>query len=204
VAGGSSGSSANSPVIDSATDSSVANKRPQRIHEEEHLDRVLFAAVMVPEERERDPSAADVQVLNLTTNQTIMQAVLSINYDLILNIATVQFPGYPAGRLPDGSYRLSVSAAGVADIEGRPLDGNGDGVGGDDFAFDFAVLQADANLDRSVKSRRLHGPRCQLRPPPARRVGTVERAGACGTAVGGLLVGLTARRRRIADLSRTT
>jgi hypothetical protein len=65
--------------------------------------------------------------------------------DVILDIASVTNLGAPAGdlfrvepavSLVPGLHRLFVCAT-VTDTEGNPLDGNGDGAGGDDFARHF-------------------------------------------------------------------
>ena len=45
-----------------------------------------------------------------------------------------------AGRLPPGSYRLQLAAKAWRDLQGRPLDGNGDGIAEDDFVRTFSVL----------------------------------------------------------------
>ena len=54
----------------------------------------------------------------------------------------------PAGALPDGEYRLTLSGTlAIYDTAGNPLDGNADGTGGDDFVRFFTI-------DRSGTSRR--------------------------------------------------
>jgi uncharacterized delta-60 repeat protein len=52
--------------------------------------------------------------------------------------------------LDRGNYRVTVLASGVRDFNLNPLDGNGDGVNGDSFTFDFFFLPGDANRDRKV------------------------------------------------------
>ncbi|HEY7117418.1 MAG TPA: hypothetical protein VH475_12580, partial [Tepidisphaeraceae bacterium] len=54
------------------------------------------------------------------------------------------------GVLPDGDYVFQIDAELVKDAKGNPLDGNGDGAGGDDFSFGFFHLSGDANHDRAV------------------------------------------------------
>jgi len=46
---------------------------------------------------------------------------------------------FPLKDLAKGEYRLVASASCLRDPFGQALDGNGDGVAGDDFVFDFAV-----------------------------------------------------------------
>ncbi|WP_428938380.1 M36 family metallopeptidase [Fontivita pretiosa] len=95
-------------------------------------------------------SPADLLLENLTTGTTIPAANLSLVYNTATQSATLTFPGYSNGVLPNGNYRLTVFASGVTDAAGNPLDGNGDGQPGGNHTFDFFVLAADANRDRTV------------------------------------------------------
>jgi len=54
--------------------------------------------------------------------------------------ATVEIGG---GALPVGRYRLTVTSGGLISQSGTPLDGDGDGTGGDDYVTHFQVLPAD-------------------------------------------------------------
>src|SRR5262249_7641554 len=91
-------------------------------------------------------SAADVTVKNLTTGATIPTSVLN---DGANKSATITFPG----NLPlaDGNYQITIAAAGVSGAGGQ-LDGNGDGISGDDYTFSFIFLNADANHDQHVNT----------------------------------------------------
>jgi len=91
-----------------------------------------------------------VTLTNLGTHAAIAPADFDLVYDDDAHIATVTFPGFPSGRLPDGNYRLALSGAAIRDRANNQLDGNGDGAGGDDYAFDFFQLAGDANRDRTV------------------------------------------------------
>ena len=67
----------------------------------------------------------------------------------ITTAAVVLNAGAP---LPAGDYRLHVcGSTSIVDADGNALDGNGDGLEGDDFVLDFAVstsdLLADPNFD---------------------------------------------------------
>lgn len=42
--------------------------------------------------------------------------------------------------LPEGTYRFRARSGGLADTFGKPLDGNGDGIGGDDYLTHFTLL----------------------------------------------------------------
>ncbi|HEY7117662.1 MAG TPA: hypothetical protein VH475_13820 [Tepidisphaeraceae bacterium] len=95
-------------------------------------------------------SLSDVQLQNVDTGQFLPTSALALAYDPTYDVATVTFPGFAGGVLPDGNYRLVLPAAAVIDGSGAPLDANGDGVGGDDLRFDFFQLAGDANRDRKV------------------------------------------------------
>ncbi|MBS0198569.1 MAG: hypothetical protein JSR77_17600 [Planctomycetes bacterium] len=85
-------------------------------------------------------SPGDVQLRNLTTGHTFTDSELVINFDATTGRMTIAVPsaGGGLGILPAGQYRLVLSAAGLTDANGALLDGNGDGIGGDNFTFDFS------------------------------------------------------------------
>lgn len=62
-----------------------------------------------------------------------------VAYSALNRTATIDLNGgLPLGA---GSYRFSVHGTPtIQDDQGNPLDGNGDGLGGDDFALDFNIL----------------------------------------------------------------
>jgi hypothetical protein len=78
--------------------------------------------------------AADLLV-TAEDGTAIDPAALSMTYDPELHAATWTFPGLANGALPAGRYHITLRAAVIADAAGRALDGNKDGVGGDDFAW---------------------------------------------------------------------
>jgi hypothetical protein len=91
-------------------------------------------------------SIADLTLMNVTTNQPVDTGTFTLTYDNLTNSITFQVNGV----LQDGDYEGRLTAAGIADPTGNLLDGDGDGVGGDDFSLDFFFLQGDANRDRRV------------------------------------------------------
>ena len=100
-----------------------------------------------------DPAKAfaALKLRNLTSGTDVdLVANASYGYDANGNTLVVQFPGFANGVLPDGNYRATLTAATLKDAAGNALDGNGDGVGGDDATFDFFQLAGDANHDRAV------------------------------------------------------
>jgi hypothetical protein len=84
---------------------------------------------------------------NQTTGQVIDPASMTVAYDASTNTMKVIATNLPGGMLPDGSYSLQVDASRVRDASGNPLDGDGDGTGGDNFSFGFFHLTGDANHD---------------------------------------------------------
>jgi hypothetical protein len=94
--------------------------------------------------------ASGLLLVNTTTGQTIPLASVAIQFNAADNSATVSFPGLPGGSLPDGRYRLTLRAADIVNRAGLHLDGNGDGVTGDDFVYNFHQLAGDANRDGAV------------------------------------------------------
>lgn len=83
---------------------------------------------------------------NLTTNtRPFVQLVRTGNsYSIQRRAGGVIVP------LPEGLYRLTISAANTRDLSGISLDGNGDGIPGDDYLFTFRVLPGDADADGDV------------------------------------------------------
>ena len=76
----------------------------------------------------------------------------AVVYDDVDRIASARF--LLPGALPLGRYGLLLCADGLEDINGNPLDGDGNGTGGDDFLLHFTMLRSNAldnpNLDGSV------------------------------------------------------
>jgi ELWxxDGT repeat protein len=87
-------------------------------------------------------AAGDFRLENLTTSTTVDAAKVAVSFDPGTLVATFTFPGYPGGALPDGNYRATVLAAGIADATGNAAGAN--------LVFDFFVLAGDATRDRMV------------------------------------------------------
>src|SRR5205823_12446409 len=92
----------------------------------------------------------DLVVTNLDTDQIVDPSEFGIAYDTTTNVATVTYTGGDA--LPDANYSAVLRASGVHDETNIALDGNGDGVGGDDLVFSFFNLTGDVNHDRAVNA----------------------------------------------------
>jgi hypothetical protein len=84
----------------------------------------------------------DLVLENLTTAQTIPSAQLSLQYDPATNTATFTFTGVVTNILPDGNYRATLLAAGIANNDGTPMAAN--------HVFNFFFLNGDANRDQRV------------------------------------------------------
>ncbi len=81
-------------------------------------------------------------------------------YDHGADVATLRVGARRS--LPTGSYALiACASAALADMQGNPLDGNGDGVGGDDFVRRFRILTTNLlvnpNFDDMVSDWLLTG-----------------------------------------------
>jgi len=74
----------------------------------------------------------------------------SVQYQNNSTIVTLTFSGANAqfGSLADGNYEIKIISSQVSGVGN--LDGNGDGVGGDDYVFTFHRLFGDANGDRRL------------------------------------------------------
>jgi len=90
--------------------------------------------------------ANDLVLHNNTTGQTIDPATLTLTYDAVTRTATWT----SATSFTDGNYTATLSAGGISDANSRPLDGDGNGSGGDNYVLSFFVLPGDANRDRIV------------------------------------------------------
>jgi hypothetical protein len=94
-------------------------------------------------------SQGDVRLRNLTTGQDIPAADLLVQFDDVtgmLRVAVTTASG-GTGMLPAGRYQLTLVGAGLSDALSRPLDGDGNGVGGGDFVFEFDAPQFTTSWD---------------------------------------------------------
>ena len=93
----------------------------------------------------------DLRLWNATTRQFVDTSAATTSYESFNNTATWTFPS-PQNRtlLPNGNYIGTLSAMGIYDAAGNPLDGDRDGVGGDEYSFEFHRFFGDADSDRDV------------------------------------------------------
>ena len=77
--------------------------------------------------------AAGDLVLTAADGTTIDPSLMAVTWDAGHNTATWTFPGLTGGALPAGIYRVSLKADLADPATGLHLDGNKDGLGGDDY-----------------------------------------------------------------------
>lgn len=84
-------------------------------------------------------TVSDFQLVNRNTGATVPTSSILLAYNPSTFIASLTFPGFTHGQLPDGNYRVTLPAGSVADASGNALFAP--------FTFDFSVLAGDANND---------------------------------------------------------
>lgn len=92
----------------------------------------------------------DFEIIQLASGLAIPLSKTTAVYDAGTFTATLRFPGFAGGVIPDGNYQITAFADGIRDGINNALDGNGDGVAGDDAVASFFVLAGDADGDRHV------------------------------------------------------
>ncbi len=95
-------------------------------------------------------SADDLEVHNDTLNQTIAFSAIHVSYSAATQTATYTFTTTANGSLPDGNYTARLKGDHFTSASAPQLDGNGDGVPGDDAVVSFFTLTGDADHDRTV------------------------------------------------------
>ena len=100
----------------------------------------------------RDVSASldpnDLALVNLTTGQVIDLSPVIPVWQPDINTALWDFAEVDVAP---GRYSVVLNAAGIQDLSGSPLDGNGDGTPGDDNRSELVVtLAGDTDLDLDV------------------------------------------------------
>jgi hypothetical protein len=65
---------------------------------------------------------------------------LTLQPGSVYRVGTNEFNFTISGTMPSSKYRFIIQSGGVTDPFGNPLDGNGDGTGGDDFVRNFTLI----------------------------------------------------------------
>jgi glucose/arabinose dehydrogenase len=96
----------------------------------------------------------DLRLWNATTGQFIDLAPATFAYSSSSRTATWTFPAASGqSMLPNGNYRATLLPMGIYDSAGNPLDGDKDGVGGDEYNFAFHRFFGDSDGDRDADTR---------------------------------------------------
>jgi hypothetical protein len=112
----------------------------------ERLDSVSFRF-------DQDVSASvnptDISLFNETTQQDVSIAGATVEYNSVTNTARWDLSELD---LPAGLYSVRLRAEGIRNFRDDALDGNGDGVGGDDYVVNHVLIaqRGDASLDGCV------------------------------------------------------
>jgi hypothetical protein len=86
-----------------------------------------------------DPSR--LTLTNLTTSSVVPAANIAVSFNSATDTASISFPGFLYGALPNGNYRLTISGS-VTDTGGALIANPG--------SIDFFTLAGDVNRDRAV------------------------------------------------------
>jgi hypothetical protein len=92
----------------------------------------------------------DFEIVQPSSGLGVPVSKTAVAWDATTFTATIRFPGFAGGVIPDGNYQVTVFAPDIRDGINNALDGNADGAAGDDAVADFFVLAGDANRDRAV------------------------------------------------------
>ena len=113
---------------------------------------VTSVAVRFSSDVSQSLDGVDLLVQNVDTNTAVEPFAIAVDYDQARQTATFTFPGLGStgNSLANGNYVATLLASGISDGTGQPLDGNGDGNGGDNFSFRFFRLFGDVDGDRHV------------------------------------------------------
>lgn len=109
--------------------------RPTEIH---------FVSIELSEDVSDTLALADLALYNLSTEESISLQDVLFDYDEQAETGTWDFRALTA--LDPGWYRITLSAAGITDVAGNELDGDGDGTGGDDWVYGGEAPQDDMLL----------------------------------------------------------
>jgi hypothetical protein len=92
----------------------------------------------------------DLTLRNISTGGAAVDLTgIGFNYDSATRQATWDFTSVSA--IGGSSYEVTLAAASIVDLTGNPLDGNADGVGGDDYLHTILLnLPGDYNNDGTV------------------------------------------------------
>lgn len=94
----------------------------------------------------------DITIENTDTNTPVDPADMLLEYNVQTHSAGISFPGLTNAELPVGNYSLTVGTLNVKDLSDNRLDGDGNGVGGDDFVTSFEVTSESSPITVTVNT----------------------------------------------------
>lgn len=96
----------------------------------------------------------DLRLWDSTTRQFVDLTPAQFSYSSSSRTATWTFPAISSqAMLGNGNYRATLLPMGIYDSAGNPLDGYNNGVGGDEYSFNFHRFYGDGDGDRDADMR---------------------------------------------------
>lgn len=124
--------------------------------------RSTFRELAVVFSEDVNVTTAALTLENLNSGEFIDVSDMVMIYDAGTKTATWTFPGLTGGSVPDGIYRATLQAALITDGVGHNLDGDSNGVGGDNYTETLFRLFGDGDGDTDVDSADLFAFRTTL------------------------------------------
>jgi hypothetical protein len=109
------------------------------------VDPVKYLVVHFDADVGQSLDLSHFHIRNVSTGTDVTPAAL--RWDPFSQSAVIEFA---SPTLAEGNYTLTLTAAGISDIGGNPLDGDGDGQPGGNYTAWFSELPGDANGDHTV------------------------------------------------------
>jgi hypothetical protein len=118
----------------------------------EHYDELTSLAFTFSKDVSASIDVNDLSLMNDTTSTPVNMAGAVVQYNPPGSPPNTARWDLSALSLPIAYYSATLSATGITDAAGNPLDGNGDGTGGDDYVLNDILVarRGDADLDADV------------------------------------------------------
>ena len=135
-----------SGIVESTVDFAVPSVvSVQRGDGSGRLDQLDSVSIQFSEDVGASLQASDLQIQNITTGESISSELVSVTYDEATRVARWEIS---AETLDLGDYEFRLTSDDIRDSSGNSLDGDGDGIPGDDFTVNFVhTVAGDANQD---------------------------------------------------------
>ena len=115
-----------------------------------HRSRVSAVSVRFSHDVSESVDRGDLSIRDADDGSDVDLSAATVAFDALTNTARWDFSALPGGTLPEGNYAARVSGTGIFAFGDQQLDGNGDGVGGDDYPFEVHRYFGDSDGDRDV------------------------------------------------------